>query len=73
MDRDFADEEAKYKTYVSLADMAVLVEIVTDHHSFEKECQALQREGKAYWDAVRGPRSNYSTLTLSQILCICQQ
>ncbi|KAE9396037.1 BAR-domain-containing protein [Gymnopus androsaceus JB14] len=34
VDREFADEEAKYRT-------------------FEKECQALQKDSKAYWDAMR--------------------
>jgi len=34
VDRDFADEEAKYKT-------------------FEKECQALQKDAKGYLDAMR--------------------
>jgi len=34
VDREFAEEEAKYKIY-------------------EKECQALQKDGKAYWDAMR--------------------
>ncbi|KAF7427989.1 hypothetical protein PC9H_007207 [Pleurotus ostreatus] len=34
VDREFADEEAKYKV-------------------FEKECQALQKDGKAYWDSLR--------------------
>ncbi|KAH8814562.1 hypothetical protein DL96DRAFT_1624142 [Flagelloscypha sp. PMI_526] len=35
VDREFADEEAKYRT-------------------FEKECGALQKESKHYWDALRG-------------------
>ncbi|KAJ3868857.1 MAG: hypothetical protein NXY57DRAFT_1007235 [Lentinula lateritia] len=34
VDREFADEEAKYRTY-------------------EKECQALQKDSKAYWDAMK--------------------
>ncbi|KAJ3819668.1 hypothetical protein F5880DRAFT_1675801 [Lentinula raphanica] len=34
VDREFADEEAKYRT-------------------FEKECQALQKDSKAYWDAMK--------------------
>ncbi|KAJ6577513.1 hypothetical protein B0H19DRAFT_562296 [Mycena capillaripes] len=34
VDREFADEEAKFKT-------------------FEKECQALQKDSKSYWDAMR--------------------
>jgi len=35
VDREFADEEAKFKT-------------------FEKECQALQKDSKSYLDAMRG-------------------
>ncbi|KIY44517.1 BAR-domain-containing protein [Fistulina hepatica ATCC 64428] len=35
VDREFMDEEAKYKQY-------------------EKECQALQKDSKAYWDAMHG-------------------
>ncbi|KAJ7179050.1 hypothetical protein C8R46DRAFT_1072311 [Mycena filopes] len=34
VDREFTDEEAKFKT-------------------FEKECQALQKDSKSYWDAMR--------------------
>ncbi|KII92553.1 hypothetical protein PLICRDRAFT_37321 [Plicaturopsis crispa FD-325 SS-3] len=43
IDREFADEEAKFKT-------------------FEKECQALQKDSKAYLDAMRAMTSAQARL-----------
>ncbi|OJA20087.1 hypothetical protein AZE42_02490 [Rhizopogon vesiculosus] len=57
VDREFADEESKYRAYVPCA---VFVLLPSDSgrlrlsSSFEKECQALQRDSKQFQDAMRG-------------------
>jgi len=59
VDREFTDEEAKYRVYVPAFMPCNFFELITICHpfvsfSFEKECQALQKDSKAYWDAMRG-------------------
>ena len=56
IDREFADEEVKYKTCVpppvSWSPRAHLDRL--DVTSYEKECQALQKDSKGFIDAMRG-------------------
>ena len=60
VDREFADEEAKYKTYVPLllGCGVVLGWVIPDgvrvRDRFEKECQTLQKAAKGYADAMKG-------------------
>lgn len=53
VDTEFQDEHTKFKTYVlRLRDSIwTLTDLLL---RFEKECQALQKESKAYLDAMRG-------------------
>ena len=54
VDREFADEEAKFKTCVSVH-FILSAQIDCDlGYSFEKECQALQKDSKSYIDAMKG-------------------
>lgn len=56
IDREFTDEEAKYRMCDYFDDY--LPQFSTNSttliFSFEKECQALQKDSKGYWDAMRG-------------------
>lgn len=53
VDTEFQDEHTKFKTYVLR--FGDSIETLTDVSlRFEKECQALQKESKAYLDAMRG-------------------
>ena len=67
VDREFADEEAKYKTCVQRAPFVAAVASPGSPSSFEKECQALQKAAKGYSDAMRGAytraRRAWTTLT----------
>lgn len=53
VDTEFQDEHTKFKTYVLQFEDYIWT--LTDALlRFEKECQALQKESKAYLDAMRG-------------------
>lgn len=65
VDREFADEEAKYKTCVVIvySYFQTPFALLADVHAglwflsgfrFEKETNALHKESKAYLDAMRG-------------------
>lgn len=51
VDREFTDEEAKFKTWVFAF---VMDPVLLMSYRFEKECQALQKDSKGYLDAMRG-------------------
>ena len=53
VDREFADEEAKFKTCVSSPNLPPGDYIDMMRISFEKECQALQKDSKGYLDAMK--------------------
>jgi len=49
IDREFAEEEGRYRTYVSFHDFGF--ELM---RRMEKETNNLQKEAKTYLDAMRG-------------------
>jgi len=49
IDREFAEEEGRYRTYVSLHDLRYVLT-----RRMEKETNNLQKEAKTYLDAMRG-------------------
>jgi len=49
IDREFAEEEGRYRTYVSIQDLGY--ELM---RRMEKETNNLQKEAKTYLDAMRG-------------------
>ena len=62
VDREFTEEEAKYRMYASALEQCSIGFLTRRScvHRFEKECQALQKDGKAYWDAMRGKLLSFS-------------
>lgn len=54
VDREFTDEEAKYRVCVRPLCVPPHCLTTLTPHSFERECQALQKDSKGYWDAMRG-------------------
>ena len=80
IDREFADEEAKYKMCVCghtySHSKLIIVNICTDTADgeilprYEKECQALQKQSKAYLDAMRGEMPTRASFS-SPVLFVC--
>lgn len=53
IDREFTDEEVKYKTFVVCL-ICELPPFNTYVYSYEKEVEKLQKEAKSYIDSMRG-------------------
>ena len=53
VDREFTDEEAKYRTCVAFLQTMLLGSRATSLR-YEKEVEKLQKEAKAYLDSMRG-------------------
>jgi amphiphysin len=62
VDRQFEDEEAKYRVYARFMSIQSSM-LIASFSRYEKECQALQKDSKAYWDAMRGESILLSTKT----------
>ena len=54
VDREFAEEESKYRVCVAFLSPCAFVLSLTGSFRMEKETGTLQKEAKSYLDAMRG-------------------